>query len=136
VFVTSTVIGGFILALCDDAGWFRKPWDKLAMIFAAAHWLIGNAWGHWTGGAIIGFAAGICIDAILQSRISASAKPLPPTEEVSIPSRRRTIVQNAGTLTDTIWDIDADTPDALFENKETGYVKGLDMKAKLRKLGD
>jgi len=66
IFVVSTVAGGFILALCDDAGWFKKPWEKVAALIALAHWLTGNPWVHWIGGGIIGFAIGVWLDDVLR----------------------------------------------------------------------
>ena len=68
IFVVGTIVGGFILALCDDAGLFKHPWQRVADVIALAHWLIASPWVHWICGIIIGFAIGVWIDVFLRTK--------------------------------------------------------------------
>jgi hypothetical protein len=77
-FVVTTIVGGFILQLCEGADWYKHPWDTVARLIDFVHWFLGNSIVHWIGGAAVGFALGIWIDDLLR-RLAAKAPPSPVT---------------------------------------------------------
>ena len=77
-FVATTIVGGFILKLCEDTDWYKHAWKTVAAMIAIVNAIFGSAWFHWIGGAILGFGIGIWIDDLL--RRLAAKHPQSPIE--------------------------------------------------------
>jgi hypothetical protein len=63
--VSATVfgpIGQFFISLADERGWYQHPGAKMSAVIAWLSTLTGNAWFHWIGGGIVGFAIGAWVD--------------------------------------------------------------------------
>jgi hypothetical protein len=77
-FILATVIGGFILKLCEGASWYTRPWHTVAIVVTVLSTLLESTWFHWIGGLIIGFGLGIWLDDLLRRLAERSATlPVP-----------------------------------------------------------
>jgi len=65
-FVAIPVAGQFFISLADEWGLYKNPSAKVAAMTAWLSTVTANAWFHWVGGAVIGFAAGVWLDAFLK----------------------------------------------------------------------
>ena len=60
--------GQFFISLAEEHGWYQNPGAKLNVVVACFAAIASSASFHWAGGAIIGFAIGVWLDAILKRR--------------------------------------------------------------------
>lgn len=65
--------GQFFINLVEGWGWLQNPDGKVATVIAFFASVAASAWFHWTGGALIGFAAGVWMDFLLRRREQRAA---------------------------------------------------------------
>src|SRR5450759_3656492 len=102
--VVAPIVGQFSISVAQEWGWFQNPSGKVAAVLTWLATLTASTWFHWIGGAIVGFAAGVWLDAMLKRRddaplpvSSAEAKPA-LAAEVSPPTSKREPVASVALL--------------------------------------
>jgi len=60
--------GQFFISLAEEGGWYQNPSAKLRAVIAFFAAIASSPLFHWIGGAIIGLAGGVWLDAILKRR--------------------------------------------------------------------
>ena len=78
--------GQFFIALADERHWYEHPSQQVAALLAFFASLSANPWFHWFGGAIVGFAIGVRMDALLRRREEGAVSAKAPISELSQPS--------------------------------------------------
>lgn len=63
------VVGEFCIDLAKEHGFYEHPSQRLAAMMTYLDALVGASWFHWAGGAIIGLAAGVWLDALLRRKL-------------------------------------------------------------------
>lgn len=67
-FIVGTLATLWIAAYSEEHHWFAHPSDQLAAVMSFLAAVLGNAWFHWIGGAVFGFAVGVWLDAFLRKK--------------------------------------------------------------------
>jgi len=62
------LLGQFFVSLADEQGWYAHPSARVHAVLSALTAITASPWFHWLGGATIGFAGGVWLDAIARKR--------------------------------------------------------------------
>jgi hypothetical protein len=95
-------VGQFFISLADEWGWYQHPSAKVAAVLMWLATLTGHAWFHWSGGAIVGFAVGVWLDALMKRRDDTEIPA--PTNEKKEPDVSRPL----------LGDLSMDKPDSTY----------------------
>lgn len=66
--VAVPLVGQFFISLAEEWGLYKQPSARLAVVIAWLADLTSQSWFHWIGGILIGFAAGVWLDALMKRR--------------------------------------------------------------------
>lgn len=66
--VVVPVAGQFFVSWADEMQWYAHPSERVAAVIAGLNQINSNFWFHWIGGAMLGLAGGVWLDAVLKRR--------------------------------------------------------------------
>lgn len=90
-FIASSLFDGFIQAYAQEQGWYDKPGAKVNFVISLIKDAFSNPWSHWIVGGLIGFAAGVWLDAILKSNektLDGNKMPASADENTNLSQQR------------------------------------------------
>lgn len=88
--VFTPIIGQWFIELADELGLYERPAERARAMIAA---LTASAWFHWIGGGILGFFAGVWLDALVRREPKSRA-----ADRERVAQRAEALARNIGAL--------------------------------------